>query len=110
MQEKIMRDKTLKITLSQSDQRMSYQTRAEENIIESLEKQGREVRKACDNGVCGVCLTKLHEGEVDYGLREPFGLNQKELEQGYILPCIAHCKTDIEIDEPPAPRQKRTRP
>jgi ferredoxin len=110
MQEKIMKDKTLKITLSQSDQRMSYQAVPEENIIESLERQGREVRKACDNGVCGVCLTKLHEGEIDYGLREPFGLNQKELEQGYILPCIAHCKTDIEIDEPPAPRQKRTRP
>ena len=110
MQEKIMEDKTFKITLSQSDQRISYQSIPEENIIESLARQGREVRKACDNGVCGVCLTRLYAGEIDYGLREPFGLNQKEREQGYILPCIAHCKTDIEIEAPPAPRPKRNRP
>lgn len=100
-------NETLNITLCQSDKSMTYQGKQNENIIESLEKKGLHIRKACDNGVCGVCLTKLHEGEIDYGLREPFGLNQKELDQGYILPCIAHCKTDIRIDTPPQPRPKR---
>jgi ferredoxin len=98
---------TLNITLCKSEKRLNYQGNKDENIIQSLEKQGINVRKACDNGVCGVCLTRLYEGEIDYGLREPFGLNQRELDQGYILPCIAHCKTNIRIDTPPPPREKR---
>jgi len=107
MQDNNVTNEILNITLCQSDKNLSYQTKRDENIIQSLEKQGIHIRKACDNGVCGVCLTKLHDGEIDYGLRAPFGLNQKELEQGYILPCIAHCKTDIRIDTPPPPRPKR---
>lgn len=103
-------NKTICIQVNQTEAGLTYLGSEDENIIESLDKQGIQVRKACDNGVCGVCLTRLFEGEVDYGLREPFGLNQKELEQGYILPCIAHCKTDIEIETPPAPKPKRTRP
>ena len=103
-------NKTICIQVNQTESGLTYLGSEDENIIESLDKQGIQVRKACDNGVCGVCLTRLFEGEVDYGLREPFGLNQKELEQGYILPCIAHCKTDIEIETPPAPKPKRTRP
>lgn len=107
MQDSAAPNKTLNITLCQSDQKLNYSGNPDENIIQSLEKQGIEVRKACDNGVCGVCLTKLYDGEIDYGLREAFGLNQREIEQGYILPCIAHCKTDICMDMPPAPRPKR---
>ena len=103
-------NKTICIQVNQTEAGLTYLGSEDENIIESLDKQGIQVRKACDNGVCGVCLTRLFEGEVDYGLREPFGLNQKELEQGYILPCIAHCKTDIKIETPPAPKPKRTRP
>lgn len=98
--------KLFSIQININEQAQYYPSPSNENLIESLNKQGIEVRKACDNGVCGVCLTKLYEGEIDYGLREPFGLNQKELDQGYILPCIAHCKSDIRIDKPPTPRVK----
>jgi ferredoxin len=96
----------LKIHISHLEHEQTYHTQSNENIIESLHKQGIKVKKACDNGVCGVCLTKLYEGEIDYGLREPFGLNQKELDQGYILPCIAHCQSDIRIDKPPTPKPR----
>lgn len=73
----------------------------DETVLASLQEHGFEVRTACTNGACGVCLTKLLEGDIDYGLREPFGLNQKELAQGYILPCIARCKSHISIGPPP---------
>lgn len=71
-----------------------------ETILDSLVEHGISIRKACTNGACGVCLTQLVEGDIDYGSRHPRGLNTKEIESGYFLPCIATCKTHITIRPP----------
>jgi len=69
-------------------------------ILDVLVAHSVPIKRACTNGVCGICLTPLIEGEIDYGQRHPRGLNDKEQAAGYFLPCIAKCKTDIRIGPP----------
>ncbi len=66
-------------------------------LLEALLEQKLPMRKACINGACGICLVKLIRGNIDYKNRIPRGLNNKELQAGYILSCIAHCKNDVVI-------------
>ncbi|SBS29202.1 CDP-6-deoxy-L-threo-D-glycero-4-hexulose-3-dehydrase reductase [Marinomonas spartinae] len=72
----------------------------EESILEVLIAHSVPIKHACQNGTCGICLTPLITGEIDYGSRQPRGLSDKEQAAGYFLPCIAKCKTDIRIGPP----------
>ena len=74
-----------------------------ETILDTLVRNGIPIKQACTNGVCGVCLTPLLSGDVDYANRLPRGLNEKEQRSGFFLPCIAQCKTDICIGKPKVP-------
>nr|WP_211172978.1 2Fe-2S iron-sulfur cluster-binding protein [Marinomonas sp. UCMA 3892] len=82
------------------DPEQSIQAEPGETIMSALKSAGIPIKQACTNGVCGVCLTPLLSGEIDYAHRQPHGLNDKEKQNGYFLPCIATCKTDIAIDRP----------
>ncbi|QUX97683.1 ferredoxin [Marinomonas sp. CT5] len=88
------------IQLTFLDPEQSIQAEPEETIMSALKSAGVPIKQACTNGVCGVCLTPLLSGEIDYAQRLPHGLNDKEKQNGYFLPCIATCKTDIAIDQP----------
>ena len=72
----------------------------DEVVLKALVSAGIPIKQACTNGVCGVCLTQLLCGEIDYADRHPHGLNNKEKQNGFFLPCIATCKTDISIARP----------
>ena len=37
-----------------------------ETILSALQREGIEVETACQNGVCGTCLTKVIEGRPDH--------------------------------------------
>ena len=71
---------------------------AQINLLEALRNAGLNVRKACRNGICGLCRCRVVSGEFTYHWKEPHGLWQKDIEQGFILPCIAHAVTDLELD------------
>ncbi|WP_241560335.1 2Fe-2S iron-sulfur cluster-binding protein [Marinomonas rhizomae] len=73
---------------------------SDDTVLATLLAQHVPIKHACDNGVCGVCLTKLLAGEILYGTKTPRGLTAKEQAEGYFLPCIATCKSDIAIDKP----------
>lgn len=88
------------IQLTFLDPEQFIQAEPEETIMSALKSAGIPIKQACTNGVCGVCLTPLLSGEIDYAQRLPHGLNDKEKQNGYFLPCIATCKTDIAIDRP----------
>ena len=93
-----MKNKHIHLAFSETKQNLSiYQ---DETVLQVLIRYDIPIKHACLNGVCGVCLTPLLAGEIDYGQQQPRGLNQKELAQGYFLPCIARCQSDISIAEP----------
>ncbi len=63
-----------------------------ENILDAALKQGADLPFACKGGVCCTCKAKLLEGEVEMEVN--WGLEQEEVEQGFILTCQSHPKTE----------------
>jgi len=63
-----------------------------ESILDAALKQGADLPFACKGGVCCTCKAKLIEGEVDMDVN--YGLEQEEIEQGFILTCQSHPRTE----------------
>jgi ring-1,2-phenylacetyl-CoA epoxidase subunit PaaE len=61
-------------------------------LLDAAAAQGADVPYACKGGVCCTCKAKLLEGEVSMDVH--WGLEPEEIEQGYILTCQAHPKTE----------------
>ena len=64
----------------------------DENILDAALKQGADLPFACKGGVCATCKARLLEGEVDMDVH--WGLEHEEMDQGYILTCQSHPKTE----------------
>ena len=62
------------------------------NILDAALQQGADLPYACKGGVCCTCKAKLIEGKVDMDVC--WGLEQEEIEQGFILTCQAHPTTE----------------
>jgi ring-1,2-phenylacetyl-CoA epoxidase subunit PaaE len=60
-------------------------------ILESALQQGVDLPYACKGGVCCTCKARLLEGKVDMDVH--WGLEDEEIEQGYILTCQSHPTT-----------------
>jgi ring-1,2-phenylacetyl-CoA epoxidase subunit PaaE len=63
-----------------------------ENILDAALQQGADLPFACKGGVCCTCKAKLLEGRVKMDVH--WGLEQEEIEQGYILTCQSHPVTE----------------
>ena len=61
-------------------------------ILDAALKQGADLPFACKGGVCCTCKARLIEGEVEMEVN--WGLEQEEIEQGYILTCQSHPVTE----------------
>lgn len=64
----------------------------EGNILDAALQQGADLPYACKGGVCCTCKAKLLEGEVAMDVH--WGLEQEEIDQGFILTCQSHPKTE----------------
>jgi len=65
---------------------------SDNSILDAAMQQGADVPYACKGGVCCTCKARLIEGEVSMDVH--WGLEQEEIEQGYILTCQSHPKTE----------------
>ena len=61
-------------------------------ILDAALKQGADLPYACKGGMCCTCKAKLLEGEVMMDVH--WGLEEEEVEKGYILTCQSHPKTE----------------
>jgi ferredoxin len=66
------------------------------SILELAQEAGVEIETDCEQGLCGTCKVKLLSGEVD--METDDGLDEAELEQNMILPCVAVPKTDVVLE------------
>jgi ring-1,2-phenylacetyl-CoA epoxidase subunit PaaE len=62
------------------------------SLLDAALQQGADLPFACKGGVCCTCKAKLLEGEVSMDVH--WGLEEEEVEQGFILTCQSHPKTD----------------
>jgi ferredoxin len=51
---------------------------------------------SCTRGVCGTCKTRLLEGKVD--MQHEGGIRQREVDQGFFLPCCSKPLSDLVVD------------
>lgn len=65
---------------------------SEITILDAALKQGADLPYACKGGMCCTCKAKLLEGEVAMDVH--WGLEEEEVERGYILTCQSHPKTE----------------
>ncbi len=71
-----------------------------ETVLDIAIKHGSDLPYACKGGVCCACKAKLEKGKVKMDVN--YGLEQDEIDAGFILTCQAHPETEevvINFDE-----------
>jgi ring-1,2-phenylacetyl-CoA epoxidase subunit PaaE len=63
-----------------------------DTILDAAHKVGADLPFACKGGVCCTCRAKVTEGEVEMDVN--YSLEKDELEQGFVLTCQAHPRTE----------------
>jgi ferredoxin-NADP reductase len=65
-------------------------------LLEVAELHGVDIPFGCRQGRCGVCVTKLLEGDVDMDIED--GLASSEKGEGCILMCVARPGGSVRVD------------
>jgi ferredoxin-NADP reductase len=65
-------------------------------ILSAVKAAGLPLPSSCARGMCGTCKTFKHSGEVT--MAHEGGIRQREIDRGFILPCVSRPLTDIVLD------------
>ncbi len=65
-------------------------------LLDSLRDQGVDLPYGCQYGGCITCAAKLIDGEVDQ--RAQVALNNRQINNGYIILCVARPLTDCVLE------------
>ena len=74
----------------------TYQVAARRPLLDSLRTQGVDLPYGCKYGGCITCAAKLIAGDVDQ--RRQVALNNRQINNGYVLLCVARPTTDITLE------------
>lgn len=66
---------------------------ADETVVQVLERHGVDIPISCEQGVCGTCLTRVLEGEVDH--RDMFLTEQEQAANDQFTPCCSRAKSPL---------------
>ncbi|EOD79567.1 Phenylacetate-CoA oxygenase/reductase, PaaK subunit [Grimontia indica] len=86
-------EKMSKVTVTADGRSITFKlATVGENILDAGIDNGMSLPYSCKGGVCSTCKAKLVKGEVEMDISH--GLEQHEIDAGYILTCQAHPLTD----------------
>ena len=74
----------------------TYQVDARVSLLDSLRDQGVDLPYGCRYGGCISCAAKLTAGSVDQ--RRQVALNNRQINDGYVILCVARPLTDITLE------------
>ena len=76
--------------------RATYRVDARRPLLDTLREQGVDLPYGCKYGGCITCAAKLTHGKVDQ--RRQVALNNRQINDGYILLCVARATTDCTLE------------
>ncbi len=85
-----------KVTINFKQQNKKIDCDADDSILDAAENDGIDIPYSCRSGTCGTCKVLKLSGDIDMDTHS--GLSDDELEQGYVLACVAKPKGLVEID------------
>ena len=76
--------------------RATFRVNGHRPLLEQLRHQGVDLPYGCKYGGCITCAAKLLAGEIDQ--RAQVALNNRQINDGYIVLCVARAKSDCVIE------------
>lgn len=67
-----------------------------QTILAAAKAAGIRMPMSCTQGLCGTCKTRMVSGQVD--MRHAGGIRQREIDQGWILPCCSKPLADVVLE------------
>ena len=74
----------------------TYEVDRRRSLLESLREKGIDLPYGCRYGGCITCAAKLVAGEVDQ--RGQMALNNRQINNGYVVLCVARPKSDCTFE------------
>ena len=84
-----------KITIANRNNTI-FEVKGKKPLLSELRSQGLDLPYGCQYGGCITCAAKLINGEVDQ--RSQVALNNRQINNGYVILCVARAKTDCTFD------------
>ena len=91
--------KTFRVHVKMWDKEYDLDCRADESLLNAMERAGLPAPSDCRSGVCGWCRSRLVEGQV-YVPAQVDGRRMADLQFGYVHPCCSFPLSDIYLDVP----------
>ena len=66
---------------------------AGQSVVDALSANGVEIPVSCEQGVCGICVTRVLKGTPDH--RDMFMTDQEHARNDQFTPCCSRSKTDL---------------
>ena len=82
---------------------IAFEAEGDTCILHAAESAGIALPSSCRNGTCRTCICRVKSGVAAHLIEWP-GLSFDEKAEGYILPCVAVARGDLEIEAPLARR------
>ena len=84
-----------KITIANREN-IFFEVKGNKPLLLELREQGLDLPYGCQYGGCITCAAKLIEGEIDQ--RAQVALNNRQINDGYVIMCVARAKTDCTFE------------
>lgn len=95
--------KVTDVTIIEGGKSINFQIKTgSDNLLDAAQKNAADLPFACKGGVCCTCRAKLVEGKVEMAVT--YGLEDEEVEAGFVLTCQAIPTTDkvvVDFDTQP---------
>ncbi len=74
----------------------NYEVQGRKSLLEELRAHGVDLPYGCQYGGCITCAARLIIGKVDQ--RAQVALNNRQINNGYIILCVARAITDCTLE------------
>ena len=91
--------KTFEITVLIRDKSQTVTCRADQTLLDALEKAGIRAPSHCRSGECGWCHSRLVSGDV-YIPEDVDGRRMADKKFGWVHPCCSYPLSDVTLDVP----------